>query len=190
MDHTIHLDYDGTNALYLPTTVEASDAAVRSKYDDAVDADPTLPAVWSPDNLGARKSIKIAGDVTPTIEAVSAPGTPSGTYGVGETIDLEVVFTTRVFVKDSVSLPYLLVEAGDERGGEEASVSTSTKNDYSSVHSAMRTSKELAVVTKGIRCGYDFVRCCETCRQECRYAAGMCTQRIYTGCFVSRLEAD
>ena len=117
-DHTIHLDYDGTNALYLPTTTEATDAAVRSKYDDTIDADPTLPPVWSLDTLGARSWIRIAGDVTPTVESVSAPGTPSGTYGVGEIIDIEVLFTTRVFIKDSISLPYLLVEAGDEQGGE------------------------------------------------------------------------
>ena len=118
-DHTIHLDYDGTNALYLPTATEATDAAVRSKYDDTIDADPTLPPVWSPDTLGARSLIRIAGDVTPTVESVSAPGTPGGgTYGVGEIIDIEVLFTTRIFVKDSISLPYLLVETGDERGGE------------------------------------------------------------------------
>lgn len=117
-DHTIHLDYDGTNALYLPTTTEATDAAVRSKYDSAIDADPTLPPVWSLDTLGARSSIRIAGDITPTIVSVSASGTPEGTYGVGEVIDVEVMFTTRVFVKDSISLPYLLVEVGGEEGGE------------------------------------------------------------------------
>lgn len=117
-DHTIHLDYDGTNALFLPTATEAMGAAVRSKYDEAVDADPTLPAVWSPDTLGARSSIRIAGDVTPTVVSVSAPGTRNGTYGVGEVIDMEVLFTTRVYVKDSFSLPYLLVEVGNERSGD------------------------------------------------------------------------
>lgn len=117
-DHTIHLDYDGTNALFLPTSTEASDAAVRSKYDVTIDADPTLPPVWSPDTLGARKLIQIAGDVTPTIHSVSASKTPDGTFGVGEAIDLEVLFTTRVFVKDSLSLPYLLVETGDDRSGD------------------------------------------------------------------------
>ncbi|CAN0022839.1 unnamed protein product, partial [Ectocarpus sp. 4 AP-2014] len=49
-DHTIRLDYDGTNALYLPTTTEGSSSslsseepvsAVRSKYDEDIDADPT-----------------------------------------------------------------------------------------------------------------------------------------------------
>lgn len=117
-DHTIHLDYDGTNALYLPTATEASDAAVRSKYDKMVDADPTLPAVWLPDTLGARKSIMIAGDVTPTVKSITSKGTPNGTYGVGENIDLEVIFTTRIFVKNSLSLPYVLVEVGEERRGK------------------------------------------------------------------------
>lgn len=118
-DHTIHLDYDGTNALYLPTTSEAVDSAVRSKYDDTIDADPTLPPVWSPDTLGARTSIQISGDSVPTVLSVSAPGTVNGTtYGVGEEIDLEVVFSTRVFVKDSHSLPYVLVEAGEGTSGE------------------------------------------------------------------------
>lgn len=118
-DHTIHLDYDGTNALYLPTTSEAVDSAVRSKYDDTIDADPTLPPVWSPDTLGARTSIQISGDSVPTVMSVSAPGTVNGTtYGVGEEIDLEVVFSTRIFVKDSHSLPYVLVEAGEGTSGE------------------------------------------------------------------------
>lgn len=91
---------------------------MRSKYDDTIDADPTLPSVWSADTLGARASIQVAGDVTPTVISVSAPGTPDGTYGVGESIDLEVLFSTRVYVKDSVTVPYLLVQAGDERSGE------------------------------------------------------------------------
>lgn len=136
-DHTIHFDYDGTNALYLPTATEGSSSwstssssssdneeefsAVRSKYDETVDADPTLPPVWSPDTLGARGSITIAGDVTPTVVSVSCPLTPGGgdnAYGVGETIDLEVLFTTRIFVKNSLSLPYVLVETGEERRGE------------------------------------------------------------------------
>lgn len=134
-DHTIHLDYDGTNALYLPTATEASEwsssddgddasstfSAVRSKYDETVDADPTLPPVWSGDTLGARVSIRIAGDSTPTTVSVSCPLTPGGetvSYGVGEIIDLEVLFTTRIFVKNSLSLPYLLVEVGEERRGE------------------------------------------------------------------------
>lgn len=122
-DHTINLDYDGTNALYLPTTAEAS-AAVRSLYDEAIDADPTLPEVWSPDTLGARKSIIIAGDAIPTALTACVPGTENGTYGVGESIDIEVLFSTRVYVKDSYSLPYLLIEAGDDREGE-AKVSAS-----------------------------------------------------------------
>lgn len=124
-DHSVNLDYDGTNALYLPTATEASSpednltAAVRSKYDEDIDADPTLPPVWSGDNLAARVSVEIAGDVTPTAVSVSCPLTPGGdTYGVGETIDLDVLFTTRVFVKDSVSKPHLLVETGEERRGE------------------------------------------------------------------------
>ncbi|CAM9804617.1 unnamed protein product, partial [Scytosiphon promiscuus] len=134
-DHTIHLDYDGTNALYLPTATEGSEwlssmegndgsatfSAVRSKYDETVDADPTLPPVWSGDTLGSRVSITIAGDATPTAVSVSCPLTPGSTtasYGVGETIDLEVLFTTRVFVKNSLSLPHLLVEVGEERRGE------------------------------------------------------------------------
>lgn len=118
-DHTIHLDYDGTNALYLPTTSEAIDSAVRSKYDDTVDADPTLPPVWSPDTLGARTKIQISGDIVPTVLSVSAPGTVNGTtYGVGEEIDVEVAFSARIFVKDSHSLPYVLVEAGEGRSGE------------------------------------------------------------------------
>lgn len=98
--------------------MEATDAAVRSKYDDTLDADSTLPPVWSPNTLGARSSIRVAGDVTPTIVSVSVPETSDGTYGVGEEIDLEVLFTTRVFVRDSITLPYLLVEIGDERRGE------------------------------------------------------------------------
>lgn len=95
-------------------------AAVRSKYDENIDADPTLPPVWSQDTLAARVSVEIAGDVTPTVVSVSCPLTPGGdtAYGVGEAIDLEVLFTTRVFVKDSVSLPHLLVETGEERRGE------------------------------------------------------------------------
>lgn len=122
-DHSVNLDYDGTNALYLPTATEASSpeetAAVRSKYDEDIDADPTLPPVWSGDNLAARVSVEIAGDVTPTAVSVSCPLTPGGdTYGVGETIDLDVLFTTRVFVKDSVSKPHLLVETGEERRGD------------------------------------------------------------------------
>lgn len=125
-DHAVNLDYDGTNALYLPTATEASStednvtAAVRSKYDDDIDADPTLPPVWSQDTLAARVSVEIAGDVTPTVVSVSCPLTPGGdtSYGVGENIDLDVLFTTRVFVKDSVSKPYLLVETGEERRGE------------------------------------------------------------------------
>lgn len=127
-DHTIRLDYDGTNALYLPTTTEGSSSslsseepasAVRSKYDEDIDADPTLPPVWSPDTLGARVSITIAGDVTPTVVSVSCPLTPGGVaYGVGEVIDLEVLFTTRVYVKNSISLPYLLVETGEDRRGD------------------------------------------------------------------------
>lgn len=91
---------------------------MRSLYDEAVDADPTLPEVWSPDTLGRRKSIAVAGDVMPTILGVSAPGTPSGTYGVGEVIDLEVAFSTRIFVKDSYTRPFLLLEVGDQRNGE------------------------------------------------------------------------
>lgn len=122
-DHSANLDYDGTNALYLPTATEASSnetAAVRSKYDEEIDADPTLPPVWSQDTLGARVSVEIAGDVTPTAVSVSCPLTPGGdiAYGVGETIDLEVLFTTRIFVKDSLSLPHLLVETGEDRRGE------------------------------------------------------------------------
>lgn len=125
-DHAVRLDYDGTNALYLPTATEASSpednvtAAVRSKYDEEVDADPTLPPVWSGDTLGARVSVEIAGDVTPTAVSVSCPLTPDGgtAYGVGETIDLDVLFTTRVFVKDSLSKPHLLVETGEERRGD------------------------------------------------------------------------
>lgn len=120
-DHTIHLDYDGTNALYLPTATAEVFSAIRSKYDEAIDADPTLPPVWSPDTLGARVSIAIAGDVTPTVVSVSCPLTPGGggiSYGVGEVIDLEVLFSTRIFVKNSLSLPYLLVETGEERRGE------------------------------------------------------------------------
>lgn len=125
-DHAVNLDYDGTNALYLPTATEASSpednvtAAVRSKYDEEIDADPTLPPVWSQDTLAARVSVEIAGDVTPSVVSVSCPLTPGGntSYGVGETIDLDVLFTTRVFVKDSVSKPHLLVEAGEERRGE------------------------------------------------------------------------
>ncbi|CAN0341849.1 unnamed protein product, partial [Hapterophycus canaliculatus] len=96
-------------------------SAVRSKYDETVDADPTLPPVWSGDTLGARASIRIAGDVTPTAVSVSCPLTPGGetaSYGVGETIDLEVLFTTRIFVKNSLSLPHLLVEVGEDRRGE------------------------------------------------------------------------
>lgn len=124
-DHTINLDYDGTNALYLPTTSEAA-SAVRSKYDESIDADPTLPAVWSPDTLGARASLKIAGNAVSTAISVSAPKTPNGTYGVGEVIDVEVLFSTRIFVKDSHSMPYVLVETGDERAGE-AKVSLLTK---------------------------------------------------------------
>lgn len=96
-------------------------SAVRSKYDETVDADPTLPPVWSGDTLGARATIRIAGDVTPTVVSVSCPLTPGGdavSYGVGESIDLEVVFTTRVFVKNSLSLPHLLVETGEDRRGE------------------------------------------------------------------------
>lgn len=119
-DHSNNLDYDGTNALYLPTATEASsESYVRSKYDETIDADPELPPVWSADTLAARVTVVIAGDVTPTVVSVSCPLTPGGdTYGVGEEIDLEVVFTTRIFVKDSVSLPYLLVETGEERRGE------------------------------------------------------------------------
>lgn len=119
-DHSNNLDYDGTNALYLPTATEASSpSSVRSKYDETIDADPILPPVWSSDTLAARATIVIAGDVTPTVVSVSCPLTPgSGTaYGVGEAIDLEVLFTTRIFVKDSVSLPHLLVETGEERRG-------------------------------------------------------------------------
>lgn len=95
-------------------------AAVRSKYDEDIDADPTLPPVWSQDTLGARVSVEISGDVTPTVVSVSCPQTPGGgiAYGVGETIDLEVLFTTRVYVKDSLSKPHLLVETGEERRGE------------------------------------------------------------------------
>lgn len=91
---------------------------MRSKYDDTLEADSTLPPAWSPDTLGARSSIRVAGHVTPTIVSVSVPGTADGTYGVGEEIDLEVLFTTRVFVRDSITLPYLLVGIGDERRGE------------------------------------------------------------------------
>lgn len=127
-DHTIRLDYDGTNALYLPTATEGSSSSlsseenassVRSKYDEDIDADPTLPPVWSPDTLGARVSITIAGDITPTVVSVSCPLTPGGvSYGVGEVIDLEVLFTTRVYVKNSISFPYLLVETGEDRRGD------------------------------------------------------------------------
>ncbi|CAM9188184.1 unnamed protein product, partial [Discosporangium mesarthrocarpum] len=115
-DHTINLDYDGTNALYLPTVIAG--AAVRSLYDPESDADPTLPAVWSADTLGARKRIIIAGNHIPSVISVSIPGTINGTYGVGEEIDFEVVFTARVFVKDSYTLPYLLVGAGGGRDRE------------------------------------------------------------------------
>ena len=87
-------------------------------HDDAVDADPTLPPVWSPDTLGARSSIRVAGDVIPTIVSVSVPELPDGVYGIGQDIDLEVLFTTRVFVKNSITLPYLLVETGAERREE------------------------------------------------------------------------
>lgn len=83
-----------------------------------MDADPTLPPVWSADTLGARASIQIAGEAVPTVMSVSVPNTTNGTYGVGEAIYLEVIFSTRVFVKKSHSLPYLLVEAGDDRAGE------------------------------------------------------------------------
>ncbi len=120
-DHSNNLDYDGTNALYLPTATEASsESYIRSKYDETVDADPDLPPVWSADTLAARVTVVIAGDITPTVVSVSCPLTPGGdiAYGVGDEIDLEVEFTTRIFVKDSVSLPYLLVETGEERRGE------------------------------------------------------------------------
>lgn len=91
---------------------------MRSKHDDTLDADSTLPPVWSPDTLGARSSIHVAGHVTPTILSVVVAGMADGTYGVGEEIDLKVLFTTRVFVRDSITLPYLLVEIGDERRGK------------------------------------------------------------------------
>lgn len=116
-DHTPNLDYDGTNALYLPTTAEAS-AAVVSMYDESVDADPTLPAVWSGDTLGARASVRVSGDVVPKATGVSTPTTPNGTYGVGQEIDIEVFFTTPIFVKNSHTLPSLLVAASAARGGE------------------------------------------------------------------------
>lgn len=83
-----------------------------------MDADPTLPPVWSGGTLSARASIQIAGDAIPAVLSVTAPNTYSGMYGVGEAIYIEVTFSTRVFVKSSHSLPYLLVEAGEDRTGE------------------------------------------------------------------------
>lgn len=46
------------------------------------------------------------------------PGDGGTAYGVGEIIDVEVLFTTRIYVKNSLSLPYLLVETGEEGRGE------------------------------------------------------------------------
>ncbi|KAG5175930.1 hypothetical protein JKP88DRAFT_265606 [Tribonema minus] len=108
-ENTIRLGYDGTNAIYYPTTVEAH-AAIKTAEDLDTDADTSMPETWSLSQLNDEAYIQVDTGI-PVVVDVSTD-TPHGVYGVGEHIVLNVQFSKRVYVKRSISLPYMELPAG------------------------------------------------------------------------------
>ncbi|CAM9396048.1 unnamed protein product, partial [Phaeothamnion confervicola] len=127
-DKTIDLDYDGIGAEAVPTAGESgtgsgdgsgSDvAAVFSASAPEVRAAAALPAVWTAGTIGARKDIAVSTDMPVVLRTWT--DTANGTYGVGESIDVHIVFSTPIYVRQSLALPYLrmgIVAAAVAGGG-------------------------------------------------------------------------
>ena len=108
-ESTLDLDYSDSHALKVGlTTTGAAGSILQKSTTPVVVADLKLPLVGAANSLGRNAAIKIDGS-TPFVTAISSPQ-PSGEYGDGSVIVVNVEFSSAVYVAGQ---PYLVLETGN-----------------------------------------------------------------------------